>query len=310
MYIILVTRPTENPTPGYLLWRVATKLRAAVDRALAPLGLSHAQYSLLASLYGFSRSGARPSQRELADWTGLEPIYVSKLARALERAGLIRRDEHPADTRAVQLSLTEAGTQVAQRAIAVVAALQEEFTAPIGGTQSQQTRDLVRTLKTLLTAEPRSDSVTQPATLTGQDVGEADGALSGLLSRVLASTGSGITRPQFIALQVVARRGPFASPGALQQYLAGQPQLGLDDAEAAELVQGLQARGLITPGPAGTAGPVRLTEEGAALHAKLVDAVGAASRRVYAGFDPADLATAHRVLAEVTERANRLREEL
>jgi hypothetical protein len=57
MYTIPM-RPTDNPTTGYLLWRLTTKLRAAVDRALAPLGLTHAQYSLLASLYGYSLSGA------------------------------------------------------------------------------------------------------------------------------------------------------------------------------------------------------------------------------------------------------------
>jgi hypothetical protein len=77
MYSIAMTRPTENPTPGYLLWRLTTKMRAAVDRALAPLGLTHAQYSLLASLYGYSFSGAQPSQRELADWTGLDPRSTS-----------------------------------------------------------------------------------------------------------------------------------------------------------------------------------------------------------------------------------------
>src|SRR5918912_2258724 len=111
-----MSRPAEAPTVGYLLWRLTTRLRAAVDRALAPLGLTHAQYTLLASLYGFLRSGAQPSQRELSDWTGLEPIFVSKLARALEQAGLIERAEHPADTRAVQLRLTDQGTAVAERA--------------------------------------------------------------------------------------------------------------------------------------------------------------------------------------------------
>ncbi|HEV2895199.1 MAG TPA: MarR family transcriptional regulator, partial [Actinomycetota bacterium] len=115
-----MSRPAEHPTTGYLLWRLATKLRAAVDRILAPLGLTHAQYTLLASLYGFSRAGGRPSQRELADWTGLEPIFVSKLARALERGGLIERTGHPADLRAVQLRLTDDGTEVARRAIAAV----------------------------------------------------------------------------------------------------------------------------------------------------------------------------------------------
>ena len=76
------------------------KWRVAVDRALAPLGLTHAQYVLLASLYGMERAGRRPTQRELADHTGLEALYASKLARALDADGLIRRDRDPADTRA------------------------------------------------------------------------------------------------------------------------------------------------------------------------------------------------------------------
>jgi DNA-binding MarR family transcriptional regulator len=200
-----------------------------VDRVLAPLGLTHAQYTLLASLYGFSRTGAQPSQRELANWTGLEPIFVSKLARALEQAGLIERTEHPVDPRAFQLHLTDDGSDVAQRAIAIIHAFQEEFTAPIGGTESQRNRDLVRTLQTLLGTENRSDPMAPPATLTGQDVGEAEGALTALLNQVLAGTNTGITRPQYIALRVLALRDPAPSPAALHDDLASQPQLGLDD---------------------------------------------------------------------------------
>jgi DNA-binding MarR family transcriptional regulator len=283
-------------------------LRAAVDRLLAPLGLTHAQYTLLASLYGFSRTGAQPSQRELADWTGLEPIFVSKLARALQQAGLIERGEHPADPRAVQLRLTDHGTDVARRAIAIVHAFQEEFTAPIGGTQSQRTRDLVRTLQTLLGLEHRSDPMPPPATLTGQDVGEAEGALTALLNRVLARSNTGVTRAQYLALRVLALRGP-ASPAALHDYLAGQPQVGLDRAQVAELFRGLEARGLVTGSAPDGPGPVQLTAEGAALNAKLADAVAALTRRLYADLDPDDLATAHRVLVEVTERAKRLRDE-
>ena len=304
-----MSRPTEHPTVGYLLWRLTTKLRAAVDRLLAPLGLTHAQYTLLASLYGFSQTGAQPSQRELADWTGLEPIFVSKLARALDQAGLIERTEHPADPRAVQLGLTDHGTDVARRAIAIVHGLQEEFTAPIGGTQSQRSRDLVGTLQTLLDVEHRSDPMAPPATLTGQDVGEAEGALTALLNQVLARSDTGITRTQYLALRVLALRGPVPSPAALHDYLAGQPQVGLDRAQVAGLFEGLEARGLVTGSAPDGPGPTRLTPEGAALNAKLADAVAAITGRLYAGLDPDDLATAHRVLAEVTERANRLRDE-
>jgi DNA-binding MarR family transcriptional regulator len=302
-----MSRPTEHPTTGYLLWRLTTKLRTGVDRILAPLGLTHAQYTLLASLYGFSRTGAQPSQRELADWTGLEPIFVSKLARALEEAGLIQRTKHPADPRAVQLRLSDHGADVAQRAIAIVHAYQEEFTAPIGGTHSQQSRDLVRTLQTLLGTDNRSDPMPAPATLTGQDVGEAEGALTALLDQVLARTDSGITRPQYIVLRVLALRGPAQSPAALHGHLAGQPQLHLDLPGIAELFGDLEARGLVTGSAPDGLGPVQLTGEGAALHAELAGAVADLTQRLYADLDPDDLATAHRVLVEVTQRANRLR---
>lgn len=149
--------PVHRPTPGFLLWRVAMKWRVAVDRAVAPLGLTHAQYSLLASLYGMVRVGERPSQRRLADHTGLEPIYVSKLVRALERSGLVERSGNPADTRAVQLTLTPSGTDVVVQAIAVVADLQEHLTESLGGTRSARTRALVRALEDLLTT-PNPDA--------------------------------------------------------------------------------------------------------------------------------------------------------
>ncbi|HEY3870159.1 MAG TPA: MarR family transcriptional regulator [Actinocrinis sp.] len=140
----------ENPTAGYLIWRVANKWRAAVDRELAPLGLTHAQYTLLAPLYGLSLAGTRPSQRELADVAGFDTIYVSKLVRAMERSGFLAREEHPADPRAVQLILTDLGADTARRAVGLVRGLLEELTAPIGGTGSPAHRDLIDTLKALL----------------------------------------------------------------------------------------------------------------------------------------------------------------
>jgi hypothetical protein len=59
----------------------------------------------------------------------------------------------------------------------------------------------------------------------------------------------------------------------------------------------------VTDGATDGPGPTQLTPEGAALHARLAEAIGAVTRRVYAGLDPDDLATTHRVLAKITERA-------
>ncbi|MFI9834118.1 MarR family winged helix-turn-helix transcriptional regulator [Streptomyces sp. NPDC051913] len=142
----------EKATPGFLVWRLSMKWRTAVDRAMTPLGLTHAQYSLVASLYGMQRDGERPSQRRLADHTGLEPLYVSKLARALESAGLIERTRDPRDPRAVQLALTEQGRDTTRQAIQVVQGLLEQFLAPLGGLDSPRTRGFSAELATLLDA--------------------------------------------------------------------------------------------------------------------------------------------------------------
>lgn len=142
----------EQPTPGFLVWRLSMKWRVAVDRAVAPLGLTHAQYSLLASLFGLQHTGVQPSQRQLADHTGLEPLYVSKLARALHAAGLIERTVDPGDSRAVQLTLTDNGRDVTRRAIRIVRRLLDELLAPLGGLEGRRTQELVRELTALLDA--------------------------------------------------------------------------------------------------------------------------------------------------------------
>jgi hypothetical protein len=142
-------------------------------------------------------------------------------------------------------------------------------------------------------------------TLTGQDIAEAQGAVSGLLDRILA--GTGCTSNDYVTLRVVAARGPWASAEALRDYLAGQPQLDLDQRSAGTLLDGLQARGLITSDAAGDVGRVQLTASGADLHDNLGRAVAEATGELYASIDRDDLATAHRVLVQVTERAGQLR---
>ncbi|TDE33222.1 MarR family transcriptional regulator [Actinomadura sp. 6K520] len=294
---------SDDTTTGRLLWQVTTRWRAAVDRAVASLGLTHAQYTLLGSLYGLSRSGTRPSQRELADFAGLEPIYVSKLVRALEGAGLVVRTEHPTDPRALQLTLTDQGTAVIREAVTVVHALQEELTAPIGGIAGPRNRDLIRTLQALLHPSDRSEKMTKTQVLTGQDISEAHGAVRKLHEQILH--GSGTTSNEQITLRVVAVRGPWTTRTALRDYLQDQPQLALDQSAADRLLDSLEQRGLIT-----TDTPVVLTAQGKDLLDRLTATVQGTAARLYDGLSPDDLAVAQRVLTKVTEQAEHLRRQL
>jgi DNA-binding MarR family transcriptional regulator len=91
-----------------------------------------------------------PPAGQLADHTGLEPLYVSKLGRALKDAGLIERTPDSADMRAVQLSLTERGQEVTGRAIIVVQQLMDQLLQPLGGLAGQRTQAFARELSVLL----------------------------------------------------------------------------------------------------------------------------------------------------------------
>ncbi|WP_432890671.1 MarR family winged helix-turn-helix transcriptional regulator [Kribbella sp. CA-245084] len=140
----------SEATPGHLVWRLSMKWRVAVDRGLAHRGLTHAQYVMLASLYGLERDGRVPSQRELADHTGLEALYVSKLARSLDADGLMQRTRDAKDTRTMRLELTAKGRETIEPAIAEVAALLDKLLAPLGGRRGARTKSFVRDLTELL----------------------------------------------------------------------------------------------------------------------------------------------------------------
>jgi DNA-binding MarR family transcriptional regulator len=147
-----VSNAPAGPTPGFLVWRLSMKWRAAVDRALAPLGLTHAHYAVLSSLFGMERAGLRPSQRQLADHTGLETLYVSKLARTLDADGLIQRTRDPSDARTVRLALTDRGREAIRPAIATVQTLVDRLLQPLGGRDDPRIATFVRNLTTLLDA--------------------------------------------------------------------------------------------------------------------------------------------------------------
>jgi MarR family transcriptional regulator, organic hydroperoxide resistance regulator len=138
------------PTMGYLVWHLSLRWQAQLSDQLAPFGITPAQYAVLAHLHALSASGVNPNQRELADVSGLEPMYVSKLVRALEGARLVTRTRHPRDPRAIQLSITRRGVGVVTRARRIASELDRQRLAAVGGASSEQATQLKRSLQALL----------------------------------------------------------------------------------------------------------------------------------------------------------------
>jgi DNA-binding MarR family transcriptional regulator len=146
--------------------------------------------------------------------------------------------------------------------------------------------------------------MTQPPVLTGQDIAEAQGAVQGVLEHAL--NGTGTASREYVVLRVLAARGPFQSPASLHHFLAGQRQLALSPAAVAELLTGLQTRGLATGTAKTDPGPAQLTPEGAELFRSLTETVAPSTREVFASIGHEDLATTHRVLQQIIEQAHRI----
>ena len=88
---------------GLLLHDAARAMRKRFEQRTAALGLSSAQWRLLALL---SREG-RANQARLADLLEIEPISVSRLLDRMEQGGWIRREADAQDRRARIIAPTD-----------------------------------------------------------------------------------------------------------------------------------------------------------------------------------------------------------
>lgn len=82
---------------------------------LEPLGLTHPQYLVMLALW--ERSPL--TVREIGSLLRLEPATLSPLLKRLEAAGLVSRDRHPDDERALAVTLTERGRALREQALGV-----------------------------------------------------------------------------------------------------------------------------------------------------------------------------------------------
>jgi DNA-binding MarR family transcriptional regulator len=120
-------------SPGFLLWRVTLRWQRLMVAALRPLGLTHVQFVLLASTWWLTESaGETPTQRRVAEHAGMDPMMTSQVLRALEARGLVSRAPSESDSRARVLSVTDAGLDLARRAVATVEAADAEFFGAAG----------------------------------------------------------------------------------------------------------------------------------------------------------------------------------
>ncbi|HEX4190484.1 MAG TPA: MarR family transcriptional regulator [Marmoricola sp.] len=94
------------------LMRVQQLVLSRLDALLKPHDLTFARYEALV-LLSFTRSGSLPLGK-IGERLQVHPTSVTPIIDRLESAGLVRRQPHPEDRRAVLAEITESGRRLVE----------------------------------------------------------------------------------------------------------------------------------------------------------------------------------------------------
>jgi DNA-binding MarR family transcriptional regulator len=113
----------DDPLTLYLVKRLELAIRARMDEALRPHGLSTLQFTALTALR--ARDGL--SSAQLARRSFVTPQTMNEMIRWLERHGHIARHRDPHNKRVLLLTLTDAGRALLERCDPLVEAIETEL---------------------------------------------------------------------------------------------------------------------------------------------------------------------------------------
>lgn len=136
--------PSAEESPGFLLWRVSTLWRRAIEAILKPIGLTHPQFVVLATTAWLTRNGEKVNQVEIGKQAALDPNTTSQILRGLQAKGLIERSRQ-ADERSKHPMLTSSGAEILGRAMLAVESADTAFFAAVDVKKSK----ILRTLQIL-----------------------------------------------------------------------------------------------------------------------------------------------------------------
>jgi DNA-binding MarR family transcriptional regulator len=123
---------TPDDSSGFLLWQVSNLWQRKMNAGLNELGLTHVQFVLLAGIVWLTQDKETITQAKLAAHAKTDIMMTSKVLRALEQRGLIRRETDAKDTRAKSLSITSEGYNLTLEAIKVVDKIDNDFFSTLG----------------------------------------------------------------------------------------------------------------------------------------------------------------------------------
>jgi MarR family transcriptional regulator for hemolysin len=142
----------------FLIYDVAQLLRRHADKRARTLGMTRAQWAVLARL----QREPGITQSRLAAQTDVEPITIGRLVDRLEANGLIERRPDPHDRRIWRLWLTPKSAPILKQLAAFRRELHDEMAEGLGGRDLDTLVACLQRMRCNLTkhksADPRATS--------------------------------------------------------------------------------------------------------------------------------------------------------
>lgn len=127
----------------YLFKHIYSQLEVASTGALSGFGINVAVWRILAVLWQHDDL----SHRELSELTSIEVSTLSRISKAVQRDGLIRRKRTPQDQRTVRVTLTDKGRDLVKQAIPSALGIQSDI---IGDLPAEDVATLIRILHVIV----------------------------------------------------------------------------------------------------------------------------------------------------------------
>jgi MarR family transcriptional regulator, organic hydroperoxide resistance regulator len=143
-----ITNDGVQTIPGFLLWQAAKLWQHKLTVALKPYGLTATQFVVLANTVRLNAVESETTQIKLSHATKIDAMTTSQVLLTLERKGLVKRAAIATNKRAYAVIATPEGTELAEQALGVVAAVQQEFFT--GLQKSQRLDALIEALQQLV----------------------------------------------------------------------------------------------------------------------------------------------------------------
>lgn len=125
-------KDNHHRSTGFLLIKVYNEWHSQVKQALRQIDLTHPQFIVLTVLGALGMEQEFVTQVNLANYADMDVMTVSQVLKLLLKKGLVERQEHPKDSRAKVVFLTDAGRERMNQALPLVESIDRSYFGQLG----------------------------------------------------------------------------------------------------------------------------------------------------------------------------------